>query len=201
MSLCDRKRTVPYQVICPNGKSLMADLPVCPAPLRKIFRFSEYPTQAYTCSHPVPNKRGVAHVTNAGTGCGGRGCAFDEWRGPRTAKSCGPDTPTLVSNPQVFLRRTVANKPGTPGRARRKPLKPFACGNAGMSRWTCGDYARVVCFYPTRGCGCIVRPAFPTPFVFRGEEFEAQPGRNRVAGRRGCVSPVRCHKYTRHART
>jgi hypothetical protein len=37
----------------------------------------------------------------------------------RTAKSCGPDTPTLVSKSAETLT-TVANKPGTPGRARSK---------------------------------------------------------------------------------
>jgi hypothetical protein len=31
-------------------------------------------------------------------GCGGRRCAFDERRGVRTAKSCGPDAPTLASS-------------------------------------------------------------------------------------------------------
>ncbi len=34
----------------------------------------------------------------------------------------------------------------SPGRARRKPLKPSACGNAGLFRCTRGDYARVLCF-------------------------------------------------------
>jgi hypothetical protein len=33
-----------------------------------------------------------------GTGCGGRSCAFDEWRVRRTAKSCGPDVSTLASS-------------------------------------------------------------------------------------------------------
>ena len=36
-------------------------------------------------------------------------------------------------------RATVTKKSWTPGRARSKPLKPFACGNAGVFRWTCGD--------------------------------------------------------------
>ena len=53
------------------------------------------------------------------------GSALDDGRKKRTAKSCGPDTPTLVSDWRVFLPTTVANKPGTPGRARRKPLKPL----------------------------------------------------------------------------
>jgi hypothetical protein len=39
----------------------------------------------------------------------------------RTAKSCGPDTPTLVSSLRVIPQATVAIKPGTPGRARNKP--------------------------------------------------------------------------------
>ena len=43
----------------------------------------------------------------------------------RTAKSCGPDTPTLVSSLRIYPQATVANKPGSPGRARRKPLKPL----------------------------------------------------------------------------
>ncbi len=34
---------------------------------------------------------------------------------------------------------TVTKRNSLPGRARRKPLKPFACGNAGLFRWTCGD--------------------------------------------------------------
>jgi hypothetical protein len=51
-----------------------------------------------------------------GAGCGGRGCAFDERRVMRTAKSCGPDTPTLVSSCAGFIRAaTVATKPGHRG--------------------------------------------------------------------------------------
>jgi hypothetical protein len=37
----------------------------------------------------------------------------------RTAKSCGPDTPTLVSSLVVMIRKAMeAIKPGTSGRAR-----------------------------------------------------------------------------------
>ena len=37
----------------------------------------------------------------------------------RAAKSCGPDLPTLGSSLRVTnSQATVANKPGTPGRAR-----------------------------------------------------------------------------------
>jgi hypothetical protein len=51
-----------------------------------------------------------------GAGCGGRFGAFDEWRIRRTAKSCGPDAPTLASSLAEAIREaTVANKPGHRG--------------------------------------------------------------------------------------
>jgi hypothetical protein len=53
-----------------------------------------------------------------GAGCDGR---IASWTSDvvRTAKSCGPDSPTLGSSFAVMIREVmVANKPGTPGRAR-----------------------------------------------------------------------------------
>ena len=148
------------------------------SPFCKNILISRRCKSVYIASHPVPNKRGVAQRHERWDGMRWtRGGAKDEGVFSRTAKSCGPDTPTLVSDRRSNPPTKVANKPGTPGRARRKPLKPFACGNAGMSRCDRGDYARVLFIICTRGCGCIVRPAFPTPFVFGGEEFEAQPRR------------------------
>src|ERR1700730_17508753 len=52
------------------------------------------------------------------------GGAADESASLRTAKSCGPDAPTLVSSWRSNAPMTVANKPGHRG-ARRKPLKPL----------------------------------------------------------------------------
>ena len=71
-------------------------------------------------SRAVPPTEGrIAIVTNVGAGCGGRVGAADERRAMRTAKSCGPDPPTLGSSLAVMIRKaTVAKKPGTPGRAR-----------------------------------------------------------------------------------
>jgi hypothetical protein len=72
----------------------------------------------------------------------------------RTEKSCGPDAPTLASS----LRRRAPAQPGqtrrqsasdggkqarSPGRARRKPLKPLR-REGRVSRRTLGDYARVL---------------------------------------------------------
>src|SRR3984893_1796988 len=42
----------------------------------------------------------------------------------RTAKSCGPDAPTLASSLRDFPKATVAKEPGHRG-ARSKPLKPL----------------------------------------------------------------------------
>ena len=110
------------------------------------------------------SSRGASRSSRfVGAGCGGR-----ELRARRT-RCCGRRS-RVVLIPRRWdqvckddLRATVASKPGTPGRARRKPLKPFACGNAGCFRWACSDYARVLFPFCTRGCGCIARPAFPTP--------------------------------------
>src|ERR1700738_914957 len=61
----------------------------------------------------------------------------------RTAKSCGPDAPTLVSNFAEACRpnraRTFLNprddggkRARSPGRARHKPLKPLRAGMPGV---------------------------------------------------------------------
>jgi hypothetical protein len=55
----------------------------------------------------------LAIVTNVGSGCGGRGRAFDEQRWTRTAKSCGPDAPALASSLQNYVQATVTIKPVT----------------------------------------------------------------------------------------
>src|ERR1700761_9065664 len=74
----------------------------------KLFRLVQPCAEKYCASipgqiiclwrHPVPERGALAIVTNVGTGCDGRGCAFDERRGSRTAKSCGLDAPTLASS-------------------------------------------------------------------------------------------------------
>src|SRR6266576_7215597 len=74
---------------------------------------------------------------------------------------------------------TVTRRIRSPGRARNKPLKPLRAGMPGDLGWTCGDYARVLCFtYCTRGYGCGGHPAFPTPSVFLGRRIHARLGRS-----------------------
>src|SRR5690349_10458925 len=59
----------------------------------------------------------------------------------------------------------VAKKPGSPGRARRKPLKPFAQGRPDDLRRTCGDYACVLFSFAREAAGAAcarlsLRPRF-----------------------------------------
>src|SRR5258705_1349583 len=108
-----------------------------------------------------PPHRGAYHDRHErGAGCGGRGSVLrakrlqggfyesvsdtehaDERRLLRTAKSCGPDAPTLASSlrrhvgPTGLRQPTSADDGGkqarSPGRARSKPLKPLRAGMPG----------------------------------------------------------------------
>src|SRR6516162_6321690 len=69
----------------------------------------------------------------------------------RTAKSCGLGAPTLALSPQRcfrILRVTVARKPGSPERARRKPLKPLRREGRVLSA---EPVVRTACFFIARG--------------------------------------------------
>jgi hypothetical protein len=106
----------------------------------------------------------------------------------RTAKSCGPDAPTLASSSRMLCRPNRARtqhkfandggkKARSPGRARRKPLKPLRAGMPGDS----GVLVYLCAFYytkRTRGCGCSGHPAFPTPSS-GGREINATSGASR----------------------
>jgi hypothetical protein len=87
----------------------------------------------------------------------------------RTAKSRGPDPPTLGSSQWGDLLATEAIKPGTPGRAR-------------ISRKTIANSRTF--YLRTRGCGCGQAPGIPCALAFRGPRMTHRPGRPRVAGRR-----------------
>jgi hypothetical protein len=71
----------------------------------------------------------------------------------RTAKSCGPDAPTLASSSRrhvgpTGLRQPISADDGgkqarSPGRARRKPLKPLRAGmpgDSGVLVYSCAFY-------------------------------------------------------------
>jgi hypothetical protein len=109
------------KVICPTGKSANS----CPVPSRKIFRFAIDPTRIYIPRHPVP-LRGALRERHGRRG----GMRWTRRRARRampmrTAKSCGPDAPTLVSSWRNRNVNDGGKRARSPGRARRKPLKPL----------------------------------------------------------------------------
>ena len=97
----------------------------------------------------------------------------DERRLLRTAKSCGPDAPTLASSSRscvgpTGLRQNLSADDGgkqarSPGRARRKPLKPLRAGMPGDSGVLVVTRVRSTTTKCTRDRGCSGHPAFPTP--------------------------------------
>jgi hypothetical protein len=110
-------RTVGEAVSCPTGKS-----PIwLSSASRKIFLFSPDPTQIYNFRHPVPQEGRIAIVTDVGCGMRwtrrrqAREVRAGRKRRTRTAKSCGPDTPTLVSSWRSNPSMTVAKEPGHRG--------------------------------------------------------------------------------------
>src|SRR5216684_5525073 len=97
----------------------------------------------------------------------------------RTATSCAPDAPTLASRSRssvgpTGLRKDISVGDGgkqarSPGRARRKPLKPLRAGTSGDSGVLVVTRVRSTNTKCTRGRGCNGHPAFPTPS--KGERF------------------------------
>jgi hypothetical protein len=59
------------------------------------------------------------------------------------------------------LRGDGDKKARSPGRARRKPLKPFVQGMPDCFWHACGDYARMLPSFRIRGCGCGQAPGIP----------------------------------------
>ena len=185
-------------MICPSGcfpsSPLCKNIPVSTTPKSSLQFFASHPTGgAYRDRH----ERGV--------GCGGRGSVLrarrlqggffesvSDWRAGgremllRTAKSCGPDAPTLASSSRMLCRpnrvqmqRWSANDGGkrarSPERARRKPLKPLRAGMSGDSGVLVVTRVRSTATKCTRDRGCSGHPAFPTPSL--GEEIHQRLGR------------------------
>src|ERR1700688_4145392 len=93
----------------------------------------------------------------------------------RTAKSCGPDAPTLASSFAGFVPRDDGGKRArSPGRARNKPLNHCA-GKAGCSGEPVVTNARA--FYNTRAAaGATGTRLSLRPLIFWRDGF-AQLGR------------------------
>jgi hypothetical protein len=100
-----------------------------PLPWRPFLNFRNFAchrTQISNISLAVLSHRGAARDRHGrGTGCGGRKWRFRRGRQMRTAKSCGPDAPTLASSLRDEAQTTVTNKPDHRGEHEisRKPLR------------------------------------------------------------------------------
>ena len=146
-----------------------------PALLRQKFFFlffGNYGPIASSCFH----RRGVSRSSRTlEAGCGGRAGCGRRPRLERTAKSCGPGTPTLVSRSRRcsrIARTTVAKKPGAPRRARIS-RNTIARGRPGCFGRTCGSAA---CFLLHADHGSGELPAFPAPSIFARVSFGIASG-------------------------
>jgi hypothetical protein len=111
------------------------------------------------------------------------------WRGSRTAKACGPDASTLASGDNATHYACGDNQARSPGRARHRPLKPFACGNAGFSGGLVVDL--LVCFFTFthEAAGALGARHSPRPF---GRQVLDQLGCDACRGKGcACVHPSR----------
>src|SRR5882724_11787813 len=105
----------------------------------------------------------------------------------RTAKSCGPDAPTLASSSRsrvgpTGLRQDISADDGgkrarSPGRARRKPLKPLRAGTPGDS----GVLVYSCAFLPMQSAheAAGAKGIRRSPRPLRGESFMHNSGASR----------------------
>ena len=102
------------RVICPSGKSAVVRENLS-SPPRENIPLGPSGKSSLQVRASRLDKRGVRVVTNVG--CGMRWtqvAAQDERRYSRTAKSCGPDAPTLASSwRKLFRRRRWQKSPVT----------------------------------------------------------------------------------------
>ena len=182
-AICSRRS----QVICPSGGLSTG----CPAPLQKYFASPVGQIISTNSRHPTPQEGRIMIVTNAGWDAvdaaafcarwdcraGRKTCERSPARGremlQRTAKSCGPDAPTLASSlrscvgptglRQNLIRRRRWQKSPVTGRARHKLLKPLRAGMPGDSGVLVVTRVRSTTTKCTRDRGCNGHPAFPTP--------------------------------------
>ena len=90
------------------------DLPVVPI-CRGSTSLISPPNHRQHAAIPSRSEGRIAIVTDAGWDAVDAGGAADESAGLRTAKSCGPDAPTLASSRRSNPSMTVTTKPGHRG--------------------------------------------------------------------------------------
>src|ERR1700761_5487895 len=110
-------RSNPLRQTADLSSPISVMLPVHPC-AKKYSAFAAGQISGISRAVPRHQKGRFAIVTNVGAGCGGRLGAFDEWHMRRTAKSRGPDAPTLASTRRRcfgIAPGMVARKPGHQG--------------------------------------------------------------------------------------
>jgi hypothetical protein len=131
---------------------------------------SDQPARGRTALQCLRQDFGRRHMAGRGLGrgrCGRRSrvvlaSVADVKLAEAASSQPGFDGPSIRS-------ATVTKRNSSPGRARRKPLKPLR----GESRVISGVLVvTTVCLLPMHtGCGCFGHPAFPAPSVIRGTKF------------------------------
>src|SRR5579863_5751994 len=98
---------------------------------KKYFAFAVGQIISTSSPRPVPKEGRCATSSTLGAGCGGR------FGGARRAARSGRRSRVVLTPrrwrqaSRKYPRGDGGKKARSPGRARYKPLKPFACGNAG----------------------------------------------------------------------
>jgi hypothetical protein len=150
---------------------------LCPASFAKIFHFLFDPNHRRLCRRPASLEGRIAIVTDVEAGCGGRGVRLRRGRISRTAKTCGPDAPTLASSFAVTPAKRRWQKSPVTGESSAYAVKTIAWGMSGDP----GDLAvntRVHTCYPHAHTRLRVRlaPGIPRALIFEGGTFAAKPG-------------------------
>jgi hypothetical protein len=146
----------------PDGqiRTALANSPV-KSPQRKYFTSRVGQITSRT-PRPAP-QRGVAQRHQRGAGCGGRVCALDEWRG-RGRRS------RVVLTSRRWRQVGGGNSAGdgdkkarSPGRARRKPLKPLRAGMPGDPGGPVVTTLVWFLFFPREAAGAMGTRHSPRP--------------------------------------
>ena len=109
------------------------------SPLLKKIPFLTYPKSHLYRLPSRPTEGRLAIVTDAGRDAVDAGGASDEGAFSRTAKSCGPDAPTLESSLWRQLRRRRWQESPVTGESTKETVKTIARGMPGVFRCDRGD--------------------------------------------------------------
>jgi len=172
-------------------------IPPVQSPLSKIFPFAPAPNHFYNLRIPS-HLRGVSRSSRTlERDAVDAGALKDErrGRGRRSRVVLTPRRWCQVLEKQAsckFLGGDGGNKARSPGRARRKPLKPLRReGRIASAEPVCS--CAFFAHFCTRDRGCSAHPAFPAPSDFKARNFTQTPGALRRGNAKSCLrqhSPV-----------